>query len=258
MNGRQPPKYRLVARRLPPWRSVTIRPEGRARATAWTPARVSGLLAWYTAGPAYCFTDAAGTTPCAAGDTVACWKDRSGAARHLTQATAANRPTLRLVSGKYAVQFDAANDAMQWTGTGVGAASAATIGGAFRNVDGTAVGNRFGPRLRDSAAGNLLVNLWAADKLRAADGAVTVDSVAAAGLTDRVGVVLVGGSALTCRLGGVAAATASTQPARNVNTIDVAFDGPLGGYAWGFAAYSAALAGDDLLALEAYLATLHP
>lgn len=226
---------------------------------AWTPASVAGLLASYAAGPAWCFTDTAGTTPCAVGDAVACWKDGSGALRHMLQGTAASRPALRLVSGAYAVQFDAIDDALQWSGAAVGSVSDVTLGVAFRNVDGSAVTPRIGPRLRDSGAGNAAWILWNADKTRMlGSSGVQAESAAAAGLADHVAVGTIAGGVNTIRLDGVAATQAVTQTARSVNLIDVAFDGPLGGYVYGFAAYAAALAGDDLLALEEYLAALNP
>lgn len=76
----------------------------------WTPAALAGLAAWYTAGPQWCFTDAAGTVPAGDGDPVYVWKDRGGGGWDLSQATEANRPTLRLVSGAWVVRADGVND----------------------------------------------------------------------------------------------------------------------------------------------------
>jgi hypothetical protein len=98
------------------WRNI-----GRGRlawggAPAWTPAQLSPAPAlWLTAGPAYCFTDAAGTVPCGDGDLVRVWKDRSGNARDVSQGTSSKRPTLSLLSGKWAVLFDGVDDFLSGT-----------------------------------------------------------------------------------------------------------------------------------------------
>lgn len=84
----------------------------RAGAPAWTPADLASLSAWYEAGPAECFQDAAGTTPAAADDPVGHWRDKSGNGRHWTQTTAANRPTLRNDGTLWWVEFDATNDGL--------------------------------------------------------------------------------------------------------------------------------------------------
>ena len=85
---------------------------------SWTPAQLLSLAAWYTAGPTWCFSDAGGTVPCNVGDAVQVWKDRTGVF-NVSQATAAARPTLQQVSGRYFVQFDGVNDelaaAHRWT-----------------------------------------------------------------------------------------------------------------------------------------------
>lgn len=99
-------------------RSVAMRQRGFGGAPAWTPAALPSLAAWYTADPAYLFqerTGASATTPAAAdGDPVGTWLDRSGNARHLTAATDAKRPTLKLVSGRWYVRIDAVDDDMDF------------------------------------------------------------------------------------------------------------------------------------------------
>lgn len=84
----------------------------------WTPASLSGLAAWFTAGPSWCFTDAGGTVPCGDGDPVRVWKDRSGNARDLSQATSGNRPTLRNNAGAWEVRQDGVDDYFDWGGAG--------------------------------------------------------------------------------------------------------------------------------------------
>lgn len=57
------------------------------------------------------FQDSAGTTPVtAAGQPVGKILDKSGCGNHATQTTAASRPVLQLVSGKYALVFDGIDD----------------------------------------------------------------------------------------------------------------------------------------------------
>lgn len=70
-----------------------------------TPADISGLVSWYLATAAYCFSDAAGTTPCNDGDLVYVWKDRQGT-NHLQQSNASLRPTYRNSGGYTYVDFD--------------------------------------------------------------------------------------------------------------------------------------------------------
>lgn len=62
-------------------------------------------------GVEYCFSNDAGTTPCAIGDQVAVWKDTNGNTI-FTQTTAANRPTLQFAQGRHVVRMDATNDGM--------------------------------------------------------------------------------------------------------------------------------------------------
>jgi hypothetical protein len=74
---------------------------------AFDPSTIAGLVLWLKS-DAGLFQDAAGTTPASAdGDPVGRWADQSGQGNHLTQATAAKRPTLKLaqVNGRSAVQF---------------------------------------------------------------------------------------------------------------------------------------------------------
>jgi hypothetical protein len=74
---------------------------------ALNPASISGARARWTAGVLN-FSDA-GTTPAAADGTVQQVNDRIGSFT-LSQATAGNRPTLRLVSGRWEWEFDGTAD----------------------------------------------------------------------------------------------------------------------------------------------------
>lgn len=88
----------------------------------WTPRRVTGTAQiqwWLNADhPDSLYQDAAMTTPAAADlDPVGGWRDRSGSARHATQATAAARPVLKLAlqNGRRVVRFDGVDDFLSMT-----------------------------------------------------------------------------------------------------------------------------------------------
>jgi hypothetical protein len=73
----------------------------------WTPAQLPGLALWLDADDASTIT--------LNGSTVAQWNDKSGNARHASQATAANQPTRTLngLGGRTVVTFDGTDD---WLG----------------------------------------------------------------------------------------------------------------------------------------------
>lgn len=65
----------------------------------FSPADIAGLKTWLAAGEGL-FLDTARTTPATLENAqVAAWADKSGQGNHLTQATAGNRPTLKLTEG---------------------------------------------------------------------------------------------------------------------------------------------------------------
>lgn len=74
----------------------TLRPS----ASGFTPRSITGLALWLDASDASTlFQDAAATTPATAtSDPVGAWLDKSGNARHATQSTAGNRPTVSAAS----------------------------------------------------------------------------------------------------------------------------------------------------------------
>lgn len=96
-------------------RSAAMR--GRALApggaAAWSPAALPGLLAWYTAGPQWCWEDEARTVPAGDGSVVKGVTDRSGNGYHLSQSTTAYCPILYAVGGGlYVLTFDGVDDGM--------------------------------------------------------------------------------------------------------------------------------------------------
>ena len=95
---------------------------------AFAPLGVSGLVAWYDfADASTLFTDA-GTTPVSAdGDAIYQANDKSGNARHVVQATAANRPLYKtnILKGRSVARFDG-GDILSYTG-GLAVAQPGTI-----------------------------------------------------------------------------------------------------------------------------------
>lgn len=73
-------------------------------------------------GPAYFFTDAGKTTPCADTDPIQVWADASANGRDLSQATLAARPLARLIGGKWRARADGTDDFMSRAFTGTGTA----------------------------------------------------------------------------------------------------------------------------------------
>ena len=71
------------------------------QAGGWNPSGVSGLKVWVKAGPTWNFTDAAGTVAAGNGDLVYTATDRSTGGFTVQQATAADRPALRLTGSTY-------------------------------------------------------------------------------------------------------------------------------------------------------------
>ena len=86
----------------------------RPSASGFNPKSITGLALWLDASDASTlFQDAAATTPATAtSDPVGAWLDKSGNARHLTQATSAARPSLLTngISSKPALNFDGTDD----------------------------------------------------------------------------------------------------------------------------------------------------
>ncbi len=117
--------------------SVTMRPTGPHGAT-FTPASLSGLIAWYDASDAATVFKDLGVTQAVNTDLVEQWNDKSGNAYHIGQATSGNRPTLNTTgfSARRAIMFDQTNsqfmDTVQLTsGTQTVAMGTGTTGSLF-------------------------------------------------------------------------------------------------------------------------------
>jgi hypothetical protein len=84
----------------------------RPRASGFDPRSISGLFQWFDGSDRATLFDATtGGSAVADNGTVARWEDKSGNARHLTQGTAGNRPTLRpaIRNGRSVLEYDGAN-----------------------------------------------------------------------------------------------------------------------------------------------------
>jgi hypothetical protein len=89
---------------------------------SWTPAALGASLAlWLDADDASTLT--------LNGSTVSQWNDKSGNARHVSQATAANQPTLTAsgLNGKPVVTFDGVNDRLVTASTTLGITNSASL-----------------------------------------------------------------------------------------------------------------------------------
>lgn len=87
------------------------------------------------------FQDSAGTIPVTAtGQPVGRMMDKSGNGHHVTQSTAASRPTFRDVGGLRYLEFDGANDAMVSGTVNLSATDAVTIFAGLRKLSDAAVG----------------------------------------------------------------------------------------------------------------------
>lgn len=89
---------------------------GRA-APSWTPGGLTGLIFHYEASPAYCFSDAAGTVPCALNEGVQVWRPKyagTGGGGFFNQASLVDRPILTQDgAGRWVVRFDGVSDNLQ-------------------------------------------------------------------------------------------------------------------------------------------------
>lgn len=86
--------------------------------SAWTPEAISAKLkAWYEPGDLTTnFQDSAGSTPATVDQQVGRLLDKSGLGNHVIQATAGNRPYLRIDgNGNYYLEFDGVNDFLRAT-----------------------------------------------------------------------------------------------------------------------------------------------
>jgi hypothetical protein len=110
------PAYAQVGQ-IPFWPPIQL-------GSTWTPASLSGLIAWYKADndSTNVFSDAACTVPQTTNAAnVLCWKDLSGNGYNLVNASGANRPTYVLagLNGKPTVNFVALSSQNLRTAVGV-------------------------------------------------------------------------------------------------------------------------------------------
>lgn len=104
----------------------------RAGSAAWTPTDVAGLQLWLDASDTgTLFQDSGGTGAVTSdGDPVGYWGDKSGNARHVTQATSGRRPLYKpsgLDTGKAGLLFDDVDDGLGRTGYGLSGAQTVAL-----------------------------------------------------------------------------------------------------------------------------------
>ena len=115
----------------------------------WTPIQLPGLMSWWDASDLSTITASSGL--------VSQWRDKSGAARHMAQATGTNQPTTgtRTQNGLNVLDFDGTTDYMSTAVAAYSEVSPYSIFVAFKNdvgansltnivvrcVDGTAAGS---------------------------------------------------------------------------------------------------------------------
>lgn len=116
------------------------------------------LIAWLNAGPTWCFSDTAGTTPCAVGDFVKVWKDQQTTYNFATTSLAVF-PKLQQASGLYYVEWDnTANSGLQNASLPMSGsvsmmmACSDTLGGTKRMFNGLAINGVFSLRRGDGNA----------------------------------------------------------------------------------------------------------
>jgi hypothetical protein len=108
--------------------SMSLLGVGKPQASgAFTPASISGLIAWYKA-DAGLFTDTGCSTAATNGQAVACWKDQSSSGYNQLQATSGNRPVFSTtgLGGDAGVTFTAASGQFLNTATDTVALSGST------------------------------------------------------------------------------------------------------------------------------------
>ena len=81
----------------------------RPRASGFNPKSIAGLALWLDASDSSTIT--------LNGATVSQWRDKSGNARDLSEATANNQPTMSTMNGKAALSFDGVNDSLSTSST---------------------------------------------------------------------------------------------------------------------------------------------
>lgn len=219
---------------------------------------LTNLALWLSAGPGYCFTDAAGTVPCADTDPVRVWKDRSGNVRDFSQATSGLRPTLRLVSGKWAVRFDGVDDYLRASTFSAGSncslyfrvtPTTSTPGGMFDSAPATA------STIRNNPSGDWD---WHASQPRFSIGGLTGGAAATLGFLHS----LAPSRRVDYRRNGSAVST-NTDPSTSaaawvtptIGTVNTTFS-PLAGDLAGVLVYSATHDAAAAALVEAYLGGL--
>ena len=93
-------------------RGRSLRSRGRplSGGSSYSPAAIATRNLWLDPGPAYCFTDAAGTVAAGDGDAVYTWRDRGSGAIVCSMSSASARPLLKSSGGKWWLELDGVNN----------------------------------------------------------------------------------------------------------------------------------------------------
>jgi hypothetical protein len=188
----------------------------------WTPAQLTGLIAWYKADndSTNVFSDVGCTTPQTTnGGNVLCWKDRSGVGRNITNGSGSGRPTYTLagLNGKPTITFVAASS--QYLGMGTGTAmGTGTSGSGFAIGTMNTGTNSFGrlvtyapPAAGDGTTGGFIYvfRATATNAIEATKGPTVVTAAGAAvslATETRFGAIA-NGTTITSYINGAAAGT---------------------------------------------------
>jgi hypothetical protein len=228
------------------------------------PLSVPNLRGLYLAGPAWCYSDDAGTTPSTVGGVVATWKDAAGGSLQLNQTVNGQRPLLQQTAGgKYYVAFDGSDDFYTFSGSFL--SIPLTAHGAVR-LTGT-LAAKVDPLFSGAnGAQKLKVNDSATGMVGGKEGTVnwTASSAALVSGTDAVGGLSYGstGAAVYWK-DGVTAGTALADVSTSNFTANVSRVGAnnansewFQGRVYGLAFYNAGLSDADNTGVQRYLATL--
>jgi len=125
-------------------------------APPWMPTAIPGCVAWFDASHAASIIASAGA--------VSQWSDRSGLGNHVTQATAAKKPTTGLVTqnGRNVISFDG-DDWLKRTGHTPVAATAYSIFAVFRKT-GANTAYEAGPLSLSNAASGRPIDMWGGNR----------------------------------------------------------------------------------------------
>lgn len=124
------------------------------------PGQLTGLQVWYRASDGLWQESTRATPATANADPVGAWDDLSGNNRHIIQATAGARPTLRtnVVNGQQIVRFDGSNDTLSVVSNlGMGSNIPFSLFIVFKTTTGSSDAGLFGTTTTAGPSGNVFL-----------------------------------------------------------------------------------------------------